>query len=212
MLFRLLVVGLLVGGSATAVAYQAEQFVPPAPYDVLVIDTAPQTERTLLGSLEGFPDMYEIQSTEAFTLTLQLAAVPTETTPQFSGLVIRVLDEGIEEVGRLRGSDAEWETVTNPATGLPEAVGPRYEEEVPAGTYRIEVSTPSNQGKYLLTLGVDDAAGYFTSVRSVATTYNFYDRSAIAMFRSPYIHYPVGILVLLSLIGATWYIRRKQYA
>lgn len=212
MLFRLLVVGLLVGVSATVVAYQADQFVPPAPYEIMVIDTNPQTERTLLGSLEGFPDMYEVQSAEAFTLTLQLAAVPTESVPQFSGLIIRVLDEGIEEVGRFRSVDTEWELQGNPATGLTEAVGPRYEAELPAGTYRIEVSTPSNQGKYLLTLGTEDSAGYFTSVRSVAATYDFYDRSALAMFRSPYIHYPVGIVVLLGLIGATWYIRRKQYA
>jgi hypothetical protein len=55
-----------------------------------------------------------------------------------------------------------------------------------------------------------DDNGYFASLSDIKMVYQFYGLSTIRMFSSPYVHYPLGIVVLLGLIGGTWYWQRMQ--
>lgn len=195
-------------------AYQVTLESVSVPYEVATISGDPQMEQILLGELEGSPEMFEIVSETEFELTVEVRAVPTGTAgrPDFSGLIIRQKEKrGVEEVARLKANDTTWDTVTDGTTGLRYQAGPFFSEKVPAGTYRIEVSTPENTGKYLLVIGNTPVRlGYFATLGQIATTYQFYGLSTVRMFSSPYVHYPVGILVLIGLIATTWYWQRKR--
>lgn len=197
--------------SSSALAYQVTTFVPTAPYEVYEVDGFPEIERVFLGELQDFPEMYQIQSDVAFLLTVTLDAVPGETAPVFSGIVIRDVEGGVEEVARLRAAEATWDSVRDPVTRLERLQGPTYQAELPAGTYRIEVSTPDNQGKYWLTIGhTRTSEGYIATVRHIATVYDWYGASTLAMLRVPLVIYPLGIVIVLALFIATWYWRRYR--
>ncbi len=205
----------LFGGSVFTVrAYQVTLEPMTVPYEVATVTGDPQVEQLLLGELDGSPEMFEIVSETDFELTVEVRAVPGEPNvlPELSGLIIRQKEKrGVEEVARLKATDATWNTLTDGTTGLRYQAGAFFSEKMPAGTYRIEVSTPENVGKYLLVIGNTPVRlGYFATLGHIATTYEFYGLSKIRMFSSPYVHYPLGIVVLIGLITATWYWQRTR--
>ena len=209
----LLGLGLFTGVTPLVRAYEVS--VPDAllPYEVMVQEGSPEREHLILGTLNGDPVMYEITSDVQFTLTVEIKALPGgKAQPQFSGIIVRQNEDlGVAEVARQRATETNWPPVRDKVTGLTYQAGPFWSESVPAGTYRIEVSTPTNQGAYMLQLGtVPERVGYRSTVRSIAMVYDFYEVSKLRMFNSPYIHYPVGIIVVLGLILATWYWQRRQ--
>jgi hypothetical protein len=180
---------------------------------VVTIGDDPMTERAILGELEGSPEMFEITSDIDFTLTVELRSISdTSLLPELGAIIIRQKEpRGVEEVARLRSTDVDWVQVIDAKTGLPYRAGPLWSEPMTAGTYRIEVSSPENTGKYQLVVGSNpDTNGYFENLRNVARTYEFYGVSSLRMFNSPYIHYPFGIVVLLLLILGTYWWQRKK--
>ena len=197
-----------------AQAFEALEETVPTQYEVITIQN-PEIEQLILGELTDAPEMFEIISEVAFTLTTEIRAIPNTsgaTLPQLSGIIIRQKEiRGVEEVARLNSSDAPWTVLTDPESGLVYQAGPYFSEPVPAGTYRIEVSNPNNQGKYLLLIGNQkDSNGYFASLSDIQSVYAFYDLSTIRMVSSPYVFYPLGVIILILLIISTWYYRRKH--
>ena len=186
----------------------------PTQYEVITIQN-PEIEQLILGELTDAPEMFEIVSEVPFTLTAEIRAVPNTSganLPQLGGIIILQKEiRGVEEVARLNASDAAWTVVTDPESGLVYQAGPYFSEPVPAGTYRIEVSSPNNKGKYLLLIGNQkDENGYFASLSDIKRAYAFYDLSTIRMVSSPYVFYPLGIMMILSLIVGTWFFRRSH--
>jgi hypothetical protein len=200
LLVVLLGVGML---PVVASAYQVIEHIPAEQYEVQSLEGDPQDKRTLIGTLKDAPIMYEILSDHDFTLALDVRAVPTSTPPQFSVIVVRVQQpRGVEEVTRLQQSAATWTQVSDPTSGLPYLAGPSYSEVLPAGTYQIEVSTPNNKGQYALVLGNQQSnESYAVSLRSVRTMYDFYSASPLGMVRSPYVYYPLLVLIFFGLVG-----------
>jgi len=209
-LSALFVCGLL---AAPALAYEVSQPTFAQQYDVVSLDGDPELERTLLGELDNAPEMYEIISDHDFVLTAEIRAVPgSATVPDFTGIIVRQKEGlGVEEVARMAASDASWAPVGDSPTGLVYQSGPFFSEKVPAGTYRIEVSTPLNTGKYMLVLGNTPVEnGYFATLAAIHMVYEFYGLGTLSMFHSPYVHYPVGCLVIICLIAGTWYYERRR--
>lgn len=197
-----------------AQAFEALEETVPTQYEIITIQN-PEIEQLILGELTDAPEMFEIVSDVPFTLTAEIRAIPNTsgaTSPQLSGIIIRQKEiRGVEEVARLNASDAAWTVLTDPDSGLVYQAGPYFSEPVEAGIYRIEVSNPNNQGKYLLLIGNQkDENGYFASLSDIQRVYAFYNLSIIRMVSSPYIHYPLGATILISMIIATWYYRRKH--
>jgi hypothetical protein len=207
-----LVLGLV--SITTVAAYQATTEPVLTQYEVVTVSGDPKIEQSILGELSGSPEMFEIVSDVEFPLTVEIRAVPNKngTTPDFSGIIIRQKEKrGVEEVARLKAADAGWNVQTEGATGLRYLAGPFYSEVVPAGTYRIEVSTPENVGKYILVIGTEpEKRGYLANLKTIALTYQFYGLSKIRMFSSPFVHYPIGCFILIGLIGYTWYWQRTR--
>ncbi len=197
-----------------AQAFEALEETVPTQYEVITIQN-PEIEQLLLGELTDAPEMFEIVSEVPFTLTAEIRAIPNTsgaTLPQLSGIIVRQKEiRGVEEVARLNASEVPWTVLTDPESGLVYQVGPYFSEQVEAGTYRLEVSNPNNQGKYLLLIGNQkDSNGYFASLADIKRVYAFYDLNSIRMVSSPYVFYPLGATILITTIIGTWYYRRKH--
>lgn len=209
------VFGLLFSGSALAFESVSPEF--SVQYEIVTIEN-PEVKQLILGELADSPEMYEITTDSPFLLTLEIRALPNDNQviPDLNGIIIKQKEiRGVEEVARLEAKTADWSLQLDKKTGLHYLQGPSISKQLEPGTYRFEISTPNNKDKYILSLGnVDDDNGFFASLAAVKNVYNFYGLSGIHMFSSPYVHYPVGILLLLILIGATylWQKKNRNYA
>lgn len=201
-----------------AQAFEATWHTVPTAYEVVSI-LNPETEQLILGELDGDPEMFEIFSETPFILTTEIRAVPNKTAntlPAFSGIIIKQKElRGVEEVSRLQSADADWSVMTDNATGLKYQAGPYFSEAMASGTYRIEISSLNNTGKYILLVGnQSDNNSYQTSLAAIRAVYRFYGFGSVRMFSSPYVHYPVGIALVVLLFTGTysWQRNQKRYA
>ncbi len=183
------------------------------PYDVLLLGgSGIESAVSVVGELDGYPEMVELTSESAFPLSVQLYTLPSTTTPDFNGMVIRVLSpRGVEEVSRLKATSVDWDPVVDPVSKLRFLEGPVFVGEVASGTYRIEVSTPQNYGKYLLKIGeADISGGYKDTWRSVSQLYAWAEVSKIGMIRTPLVYIPLGIgLLFLGFVYTVWRTRER---
>lgn len=205
---------LLVSSPQLVFGYQAVTETVPVPYEVITLVSDREGQQTIRGELEDAPEMFELVITATSTLTVEIRALPVpKEILTLSGIIIKQKEiRGIEEIARLKATAANWNQLVDGATGLPYLAGPYFSETVTPGTYRIEVSTPNNQGKYLLIIGSGaDNQSYLNSLKAVAQTYTFYNVSKFRMFNSPYVHYPLGSVVVLIVMGATVYATRHRF-
>ncbi len=204
--FAALAVSLMVAG--TAKAYSVHRLPVAEPYAVLPIDITKPELQLYVGELDGFPEMYEITVAKEMLLELGIRAVDAGMADKrnLSGILIRdKAERGVEEVARLSKEDVAWSKVTDPNSGLEYFDGPLFARVVPPGTYRIEISTPANEGRYMLAVGDPEAGGgYFEKLAGVAALYDFYGHSKLAMIRSPLVHYPLGIILVMIGLFLTW--------
>jgi hypothetical protein len=203
----------LLSVASVARAYDVSVETVPEQYEVIQLSGDPEHKQTILGELSNAPEMYEVKSDHDFTLTVEIRAVPGDLArPQFSGIIVRQKEQlGVEEVARMKAIDAAWTSISDGTTGLVYQAGPFFSEKVKAGTYHIEVSTPDNSGKYMLVVGnTDESAGYIDTLHAIGVVYDFYGLGTFAMYHSPYIYYPVGIVVVILLIIGTWYWQRRN--
>ena len=179
------------------------------PYEVVSTKDNVRQNQEYLGELEGFPVMYELTSDEPFTLQAyvrQKYRPGTDPLP-LSLIAIRQNQRGggVTEVARLSIEPTQWQRVKSSALGLTLLESPLLSAQVEPGTYRIEISTPENTGKYLLTFGTEDSDdGYFAQLGGVWRTQQFFDYSFFRMLASSFVYYPLGILLLLFLIQRGW--------
>lgn len=207
-MFRFILVFLLcltVFAPAVSLAYSVTKHNESTPYEVLKIDNVDDGKHYIIGELDGYPEMIEFTTDEPLSLRTQILALPSSTTPNFGGIIVRVLTpRGVEEIVRMKSSEATWEVVKEPVSKLSFLSGPSFETKVASGTYRVEVSTPENFGKYIILLGNTDTNGDFGATwRAVSDMYEFAEVSKIAMLRTPLVYYPVGIILLLFGFGYT---------
>ena len=202
---------LLIGVSAQA--YEVISHETKAPYDIFNIEAPAPIQQFFIGSLQDFPEMYEINSENSFLLNIEIRALPNKNNEKldFNLIIVRQKDRGVEEVARLSSLETPWPEKRDRTTGLSYLAGKFFNQELPAGIYHLEVSTPDNLGKYILVIGNQpQSVSYFTSLKSVNAMYLFYNTPRIFMLRSPIVYYPLGILTLLGLIIFTWRWQQKQ--
>ncbi len=200
-----------------SLAVSAEAFSPivtetEEPYEIITIENEPAKPAYYLGELQNYPVMYEVTSEESFLLNIKISQLMTsgELTP-FSLITIRKNDRGggVSEVGRLNFNREAWTVKKYPELGLSLWESESFSRDVEPGTYRIEISTPKNEGKYLIEFGSgEDTEGYFASLAGVRTLQKFYGYSIVKMLTSSLVYYPLGILFVLFLLQRTWKYRR----
>jgi len=203
---------LLVLAPSFLLAYNPTINTTVLPFEVVTIDNNIEAEAEYLNELIGYPQMYEFVLTKEATLTLELAQLSKDTPVPFSLITVKenTNNGGVTEIGRLQAKDISWTLVNDRILGMQLLKSQVFSADLTAGVYRVEVSTPDNFGAYFLTVGdVPFNPGYFSTLSDIRTIQHFFDLSLISLFRSSYVSYPLGIIILLILFFFTWRNREK---
>lgn len=182
-------------------------------HDIVLIER-PEVSRAFYGEMQGFPHTFEIRTTDPFHLYVEVLMPDIDSSKNnVSGIIIKETgNKGrVEEVARLLAKDATWESFYEPFGGDSYRRGSSFERDVDPGVYRIEVSTPDNLEKYVLVVGkIEDSSevGYFETVRRLTEVKAFFGKSKLRIIESPLVFVP--LLVILSIGGALWYVRKRR--
>jgi len=174
--------------------------------DIAIIED-PDLSQAFYGELIGFPHTYEIRAIEPFTLFTQIMQPDIDSSQNnIGGIIIKERPQGgrVEEVTRLRPSDALWETSYEPFGGDTYRMGPYFEKELNPGVYRIEVSTANNLEKYVLVVGKREemTLGYFELIGRIADVKVFFGKSKFRVVESPFVYVPlISIVVLIGIFS-----------
>jgi len=193
-------------------AYYAEPMMPENVTDYKVIEN-PTFKRAYYGELMGIPHTFEFAATEEFTLDVQILVPDIETAKNnMRGIVVREVTRGVREVARLRPQEAQWEEVHEPWGNDTYQAGPSHTETLKPGVYRIEVSNPDNEGKYVLWVGEEDAdnRGYFEQVAAIVAVKQFFGKPAVFALASPVLYIPLSILIVLVVLAVLFIKRRRR--
>jgi hypothetical protein len=195
---------------SSAFAYTVTSHEVVTPYEVLPLELEEEQRQIITGELNGYPEMVEFTTSEELPLSVSIFGLPSSSTPDFGGIIVRVVEpRGVEEIARIKASDATWEIVREPISKLNFLVGPEYFGTVASGTYRVEVSTPENYGKYLIVIGdVDSDTGYGDTFKSVSALYEFAEVTKLGMIRTSLVYMPLGIVLVLC--GIVYTVRRTR--
>jgi hypothetical protein len=179
-------------------------------HDITPIES-PEISHAYYGTLKDFPHTYEIVSKEPFSLFAEVLMPDIEESETVvSGIIIRTMGERgrVTEVARLLARDASWDSFYEPIGGDRYVRGASYKGELEAGTYRIEVTAPNNDQKYVLVVGEKEDfgdIGYFETLRRIAGVKAFFNKSRIMVIQSPLVYVPLLVLIL---VGGFIYYRR----
>lgn len=116
--------------------------------------TEPEVSKAYYGELSGSPVVYEIRSSEDFTLYVGLLV------PDLPGIDKDVSAEIYRNgtlLVQLDGLAHNWTAFYEPYGGDNYFEGPEYDERVAAGQYLVRVYSPDNAGKYVLAIGKIEA-------------------------------------------------------
>jgi hypothetical protein len=197
----------------TASAYELFVTEVERPYDVVPITPDEYNKQVHLGSLDDFPVMYEFSVESTSSLSLQLSEVYKGVEPTgFSLMIVKQNDDGsgVTEVVRQMSGNNDWSVRKDSAYGLTFREGDVLVQEFVPGTYSLEVSTPVNQGKYLLSVGSEsDSLNYFETLSRVKQIQSHFEYSFLKILTSSYVYYPLGIILLLFAIQRTQKYRKK---
>jgi hypothetical protein len=210
-MLKSLVAFLLVFIAFPAVAYNPIKAEPKEAYDVIAIEDDPYIQREYLGDLEDFPDMYEFTTDVAIAMKVQLRQRDNKKAQPFGLIIVRQNEDdgGVTEIVRMSEPVSDWNTVKESSLGMKFLEGGLIEKDIAPGTYRIEVSTPDNKGDYMLVVGDEaQSSGFFKALGQIYTTQRHFGYTPFHMLFSSYVYYPIGILVVLYGIYATWQYRR----
>ncbi len=198
--------------ASIAFAYNPIAAEPIEAYDVIKIDGDPYIERSYLGDLEDFPDMYELTTDVAIKLRVELKQLSTKKAVPFGLIMVRQNndDGGVTEIIRQNQPLSEWKEGRNAMLGLTFLGNEVIEKDIVPGTYRIEISTPDNKGPYMLTVGEEPVpSGYLKALRQIAKTQYHFGATPFRLLASSYVYYSLGIIIVLFGIYRTWNYRRQ---
>lgn len=162
--------------------------------------TKPEVSQAFYATLQGSPDEYQIKAEEEFTMHVSLLV------PELPGIrkdytvdVYQVVeDTRTDKLYSLDGKQHTWEPFYEPFAGDNYFQGPESDRVLPAGVYRIIVSNPDNEGKYVLSVGRDER---FTPNEAIQTIRRL---PAVKTFfeKSPWTAYfnLIGVFMVLSLL------------
>lgn len=178
------------------------------PYELTNIETDFSKEQWYLGTLDNYPHLYSLTLIEDSIVPISLRVPGTEDVeimrPNFI-LVQSTELQGVEEKMRREYVTEEWQEVKDSRSGLKYFAPESMKLELPAGEYKIEISSASEYGKYMLVVGEDSEKESFDTVWETAgKLYEFYGVSRLSTLGSALAVYLFGFLVLIGLMIITW--------
>lgn len=117
----------------------------------------PQISQAFYDELKGAPKSYYIDSGADFNLYINLL-VPefSNKDGRYSANVFLITDEAEKQIFQLDGSLAKWDEFYEPFGRDYYLKGPESEIPLSAGSYKIEVYSADNAGKYVLAVGKEE--------------------------------------------------------
>ncbi|NCN11849.1 hypothetical protein GW937_00835 [Candidatus Kaiserbacteria bacterium] len=204
----------LFGASVTSVtAFTVYQTEVTKPYEIISLQQDLEKKQAHIGQLENFPIMYAVTVVATTTFTTQLSQRYQGSVAPLSLALMLVREDdtggGVSEVMRTHPEVTDWDIRKDAMYGMSFLDSAPITSELRPGTYRIEVSTPDNLGRYMLTLGTtEEKMGYFEALAHVRTVQQGFGLSIGKMLGSSYVYYPLGIILLLFIMQRTWRFRK----
>jgi hypothetical protein len=169
-----------------------------------------ETSQALYGILRGSPHLYtfEISSTTPVTFSLSIPNLE-QATPDVGLLLIKRTDKSVEEVARALPGDASWNVWYEWFGGDSYQLGPVLEETLDPGVYNLEVSTPLNTTKYVLSFGTVERLDLSLELyRNLIGVKHFFGKSTFAIIQSPFVYVPGLLLSTVGYLAVRKYRRR----
>lgn len=203
----------LMGSMMAVPAFAADEFSVPTPYAPLVLEEGQVDGSLWLGELNGYPHLYAFTVSGTTTVRVELRSVDMngDELPLFAGILVRDQEStGVQEVARLGRTD-QWDPERSSRTKMQYLVREPFETSVSPGEYRFEVSTPDNQGRYVLQFGLGDAeAGYFAALGDIRQIQAFHGYGWWHIFRTTHVYLPFLLIIIMLGMAATWYYARRR--
>ena len=188
---------------------------PVLPYEALAIDAMIEEKQVYLGDLRGDPHMYEVTIAEPKQFVATLWQRPeSDVVVPFSLILVKSNDNnrGVTEVGRLVGKEVTWNTIYDGVLAMKLARSEAIVHELSPGTYRFEVSTPENIGRYMIVVGEDSSsAGYLATLKEIRAVHQFFGVSGLRLLISTHVMYLLGSAFLLASLLYLGYRRRLRH-
>lgn len=203
---RLITACLLIFSPFLAVAAETVFLSEKVPYEPIMVREYPAESVQIFDELTGVAQLYQFEVRDAVDVSYRLKVPYIEPrVTDLNTIVIREEVRGVSEVTRSNGTAAVWRLERNWWTGDRYLVSERIVvPSVEPGIYRLEVSSPSNQGKYVLELGEVStvAGGVFGQLSYQWYIDRFFGKSWAALLQAM----PVWLLLLAV---ALWLLRRR---
>jgi hypothetical protein len=186
------------------------RFVAPSQHDVIQVEDV-RTSQAFYGELSESPHLYEFTLTEPTSFFAEILVPDIENaTNDKSGLLLKVEKRGVSEVVRMNAKGASWESFYEWFGGDWYRRGASYYDSLEPATYRLEVSTPVNRGKYVLVVGKEERfdSGYIATLHDIRKIKTFFGKPSIAVAQSPFVYVPIILLLVLGCI--VWRVYRKR--
>ncbi len=201
---RLGVCGVMMGlcvalPQVSAAASYENVFVTPTDPEAYTVVDEPYLMRAYHGVLNGFPHTYKLVLESAQDVTFTLVLPRHLSEPVFSLLMVKQQGQDVEEIWRQSSAGMSWEKDYVAKTGDTYLVGETYTELLLPGTYYVEVSNGDNEGAYVMRFGFDPVPynrGYGDALHEVAATKDFFGKTILSAWWSPYYYVPTFLLLL----------------
>jgi hypothetical protein len=159
----------------------------------------PEISKAYYGELTGEPDVYIIDSKEAFDLYVNVLV------PDIAGQkkdVSAVVLNGEKEIALLDSTNFEWKKFYEPFGADTYWMGPQFRARADAGIYEIRVWSSNNDSKYSLAIGEIEAFDGKEGISALTTIpelkRDFFEESPISFIKSPF---GWGLIVIMYILA-----------
>lgn len=201
-IFLTLFLPLCVFASTSVIAEPQNQAV------VLPIENSKDAQE-FFGSLHDFPHTFafEVKETQQFKAEIFVGDTKVQKN-DVSIIIVKQERRGVSEVGRTVIANHSWQITPDRMLAESFRNGGALDTKLQPGKYRLEVSSPNNEGIYRLVLGTDKVhRGYFANVGALFAVKTLFGHSKFGTLLSPLIYIP---FILLLCAGGLFFIYKKR--
>lgn len=183
----------------SAVAAGELVYVPESQHAIGEI-SEPEKEQYLYGELSNFPHTFTFSVSEPMKISA-MVSVPKDSQYKKSVIIIREEKNGVSEVGRVTYNETSWTGEFDARLGRSFFDAEVLSAEIEPGSYRLEVSSPDNHGKYKLRVGTEpNRQWFFTKLKERAAGAAFFGNSWLSALRAPLVSATVVVIVFLAYV------------
>ncbi len=182
------------------------EFEPKDSFELGIIQSS-ESNQVVIGELANFPHTWEFVVTEKSFFKAQLSVRP-DGNQRSSLILIKEEKRGVSEVGRRAGKNESWQEYQDDVSELRFTRSNELVAELSPGVYRIEVSSPKNEGQYRLDINQTADISYFQSLDQIFALHGYFGSGYLGTIVTWQVYLPIILLVL----SAVWLYRRHKYA